>query len=200
MARPAKTTAVEAANLKFPNPDRDTLKMTITRHHQRDENTTASATYSDCEKYRYELWIRWADGPMVMVIGLNPSTATEIDNDRTIERLEKWARRCGYGSLRMFNAYSFRSTDPKGLWKVADPVGPENFEFIRRWAPYCSQVVCAWGTNIKRAHEFELLKLLSSLRVYCFKQTAAGHPGHPLYLSDVTLDSFHPFNHQEGEC
>ena len=170
--------------------------MTTTRHHQRDENTSASATYSDCEKYRYELAISWSQKPPVMVIGLNPSTATEIDNDPTITRLEKWARRNGFGSLRMLNAYAYRSTDPKGLWKVADPVGPGNLDRIlyRSWN---WTTVCAWGTNIKRAHEFELLKMMSGASLYCFKRTAAGHPSHPLYLSDATLDGFHEFSRRD---
>lgn len=168
--------------------------MTITKQHQRDLETTASATYSPCELYRYELAITWSDRPAVMVIGLNPSTATERDNDPTITRLERWARRNGYGSLRMYNAYAFRSTNPKGLWQVEDPVGPLNFEFIMGAIATCATAVMAWGTNIKPAHESALLSRLAWYPIFCFKETANGHPSHPLYLSNETMDKFYTFN------
>lgn len=168
--------------------------MTITKHHQRELETTASATYSPCELYRYELAITWSDGPAVMVVGLNPSTATERDNDPTITRLERWARRNGYGSLRMYNAYAYRTPYPHELWQVADPVGPCNSDFIMGAIATCAIPVMAWGTNIKPDYEAKLLEQLRRYPIFCFKETKHGHPSHPLYLSDETLDKFYTFN------
>ena len=67
----------------------------ITRHFQK-EDATSSAIYSDCETYRYALTRVWDDArPRVLFIMLNPSKATEQQNDPTIERCERRARRSG---------------------------------------------------------------------------------------------------------
>lgn len=164
----------------------------ITRTHQRDFWTKATAIYSDCERYRYRLLIEWdASRPQAAVIGLNPSTATEQANDPTITRLERWARRNGYGCLAMYNAYGFRSTYPDGLWEIADPAGPDNDLFLRAEMCRDNAVVCAaWGTNIKAQRQAEILEMADRSRceLLCWRLTKKGHPQHPLYLSDATLD------------
>lgn len=164
----------------------------VVRTHQRDLETTATAWYSECDRFRYLLKIDWDESlPIAAVVGLNPSTATERVNDPTITRLERWARRNGFGSLAMLNAYAYRSTDPNGLWDVDDPVGPKNDEVISLWATKNSDVVAAWGVNIREDRETKLSLLLSELtHVFFFKLTKDGHPSHPLYLSDATLDAY----------
>jgi hypothetical protein len=176
----------------------------IARLFHRDLETTATARYSDCQEYRYELVIQWdAKLKPAMVIGLNPSTATERSNDPTITRLERWARRNGFGSLRMYNAYAYRSTDPKGLRTVADPVGPDNDGIIIDQFEAGLTPVLAWGGNISLARKVKILELWEAGRNWnpkwdkepphypkCFAVTAEGHPWHPLYLSNSTLDAF----------
>ena len=45
------------------------------------------AIYSDCERYRYSLTRVWDDaGSRVTFVMLNPSTATEVQNDPTLGR------------------------------------------------------------------------------------------------------------------
>lgn len=72
----------------------------------------SSARFSDCRRYRYTLTRRFADGPTVAFIGLNPSTADEHADDPTIRRCLGFAKRWGYGELVMLNLYALRSTDP----------------------------------------------------------------------------------------
>ena len=68
----------------------------ITRHHQ-DDRASSTAVYSDCERYRYALTRTWdQSGPKLLYIMLNPSKATEVQNDPTIERCE---RRASAGEL-----------------------------------------------------------------------------------------------------
>ena len=179
----------------------------IIRTFSRDLLTTAEAVYSDCELYRYRLVIEWdATIRPAMVIGLNPSTATERDNDNTITRLERWARRNGYGALWMFNAYGLRSTDPNGLWEVDDPVGEGNDDLISAAFETGMVPVLAWGNNITDEREIRLLELWEACRNFnpkwtaepphyprCFKVTKEGHPWHPLYLSDKALDAVRDF-------
>jgi hypothetical protein len=50
------------------------------------------AVYSDCERYRYLLTRVWEPGRKALFVMLNPSTATEVQNDPTVERCERRAR------------------------------------------------------------------------------------------------------------
>ena len=61
----------------------------IVRTHQKGD-AKSEAIYSDCETYRYALTRVWEPTrPRLLYIMLNPSTATEVQNDPTIERCEK---------------------------------------------------------------------------------------------------------------
>lgn len=103
----------------------------ITREHLKGDAPSV-ANYSDCEKYRYDLTRVWDEnGKRVMFLMLNPSTATEVQNDPTVERCERRARTLGYGAFRVCNIFAYRATDPKVMRSAADPVGPENDQAIR---------------------------------------------------------------------
>ena len=53
---------------------------------KRRKFSKSGAVFSDCRKFRYALWRMWdEDKPLVMIIGLNPSTADEKVNDPTIK-------------------------------------------------------------------------------------------------------------------
>lgn len=145
-----------------------------------------SATFSEDRVYRYSLLRRWRDGPYLNVVGLNPSTANEVQDDPTIRRCINYAKDWGYSGLVMTNIFGFRSTDPKNLLKVSDPVGPDNLTHIILAACGADMVLAAWGnmrTPQQQEHAVGILGLLSSYRipVYCLRITAAGYPAHPLY-------------------
>lgn len=149
------------------------------------------ANFSPCRTYRYSLWREWdASLPTVVFCGLNPSTADEQKDDPTVRRELDFARRWGFGRYVKVNAYGLRSTDPAGLWRHVNPLGPDNMLAIR---VACFEAmakrsaglfVAAWGTNIQPAHEAELLRMLrlEGVSVHALKLTVAGHPSHPLYL------------------
>ncbi|MCA9298685.1 MAG: DUF1643 domain-containing protein, partial [Phycisphaerales bacterium] len=101
------------------------------------------ARFSACRTYRWTLSRTWDDGPTLQVVGLNPSTADEVHNDPTVTQCIRYAQRWGYGRLLMTNAYGLRSTDPRGLREVADPVGPRNDHWIRRCATEADRVLIA---------------------------------------------------------
>ena len=68
------------------------------------------ATFSSCKKYRYSLFRIWdEDKPLVLFIGLNPSTADEKEDDPTIRRCINFAKQWGYGGLIMGNLFAFRA-------------------------------------------------------------------------------------------
>lgn len=142
---------------------------------------TRAAAFSPCRRYRYRLVIRWSEGDLLTVIGLNPSTADEVQDDPTLRRVKGFARDMGLAGVQMLNAYAWRSTDPSVLRTIADPVGPENtLENLKSWIRECSPcAVAAWGTKIILERERELLTLP---HLHCFRRTKAGKPEHPLYL------------------
>ncbi len=137
--------------------------------------------------YRYRLWRIWDKTKQVMVwIMLNPSTADAEEDDPTIRRCMGFARSNGCGSINVVNLYAYRTTDPKELLKVQDPIGPENDHWLSvTCAQYNIKVVCGWGNfevDNKRANVvMQERKKFDSL--YRFGPTTkSGQPRHPLYL------------------
>ena len=118
----------------------------ITRAFQKGDAASV-AVYSDCEAYRYRLERVWHEGPRVVFVMLNPSTATEAQNDPTVERCERRARALGFGGFAVGNIFGFRATDPKLMRAAADPVGPGNDAAILAMAAQADRVICAWGTH-----------------------------------------------------
>ncbi len=136
--------------------------------------------------FRYALYRRWgASENGVTFVMLNPSTADGDVDDPTIRRCIGFARGWAFGSLSVVNLYALRATNPADLMHAADPVGPENAEWI---ATACqgAAVVLAWGACIGprpptvRAHVAEILFRARS--VDCLGYCANGQPRHPLYV------------------
>jgi hypothetical protein len=121
---------------------------------------------------------------MLLVIALNPSTADKLDDDNTVTRLMYFARNWGFSELVVCNAFAWRSTNPKALLQVPDPVGPDNDRCIREQVARADQVVVAWGKP-GRLHDRGkvVLDLLRSMNVapWCFGKNKDGAPTHPLY-------------------
>jgi hypothetical protein len=156
----------------------------ITRHYTKGD-AKSEAVYSDCEAYRYLLTRCWGDGPKALFIMLNPSTATEVQNDPTVERCERRARALGFGAFRVTNIFAFRATDPKVMRAAADPVGPGNDRAILESLPWADQVVCAWGNHgLHLARGDQVMDLLQAASVPLFHLGLTGHnqPRHPLYV------------------
>ncbi|MDA7527499.1 DUF1643 domain-containing protein [Planctomicrobium sp.] len=159
----------------------------ITRTHTATDGTVSKAIYTDCELYRYVLTRTWdGDGTnRAVFIGLNPSTATEYQNDPTVARCINYAKAWGHDSMTMLNAFAYRSTDPKGLKTIEDPVGEGNDRYILRECKKGTRIILCWGTHA--AYLERGTKLLTKLNglsqeLTCLKITKAGHPSHPLYL------------------
>ncbi|MFT6273779.1 MAG: hypothetical protein ACJA0F_002637, partial [Dinoroseobacter sp.] len=79
----------------------------IERHHTKGDAASV-ALYSDCERYRYALTRVWAPGETALFVMLNPSTATEVQNDPTVERCERRSRALGFGGFRVTNIFAWR--------------------------------------------------------------------------------------------
>lgn len=158
----------------------------ITRTHQKGDAASV-AVYSDCEAYRYTLTRVWdPEGRKALFVMLNPSTATEVQNDPTVERCERRARALGFGAFQVTNIFAYRATDPKVMRAASDPVGPENDSAISQGAQWADQIICAWGTHGafgERGAKVEALLRDTGLDLYHLGLSKAGHPKHPLYIA-----------------
>ena len=157
----------------------------ITRTHTKGD-APSTAVYSPCEAYRYTLTRTWDPaGRKVLFVMLNPSTATEVQNDPTVERCERRARALGFGSFRVCNIFAYRATDPKVMRAQADPVGPGNDQAIAESALWADAVVCAWGTHgahLNRGAAVEAVLRATGKPLSHLGLSKDGHPKHPLYI------------------
>ena len=158
----------------------------ITRTHTKGD-APSTAVYSDCERYRYLLTRVWEPaGRKALFIMLNPSTATEVQNDPTVERCERRARTLGFGGFRVTNIFAWRDTDPKKMRAAAEPIGAENDVMIAQSCDWADQIIAAWGAHgehLQRGVAMEALLRDMELPVFHLGLTKAGHPKHPLYIA-----------------
>lgn len=158
----------------------------ITRSHTKGD-APSTAVYSDCECYRYSLTRVWDPaGRKALFVMLNPSTATEVQNDPTVERCERRARALGFGAFRVTNIFAWRDTDPRALRRAAEPVGPENDAAILEGVDWADQVIAGWGAHgahLDRGRAVEALLRSSGQPLYHLGLTKEGHPRHPLYIA-----------------
>ena len=141
------------------------------------------AVWSPCSGYRYVLWrlLRETDAPGVLqVVGLNPSTADEHNNDPTLRRCMDYAQRWGFDALCMTNLFALRATDPKTMMRHPDPVGADNDTWLRRISERADLILVAWGNNgAHRNRAAEVLPMLPN--PHALGVTKPGQPRHPLY-------------------
>lgn len=142
--------------------------------------------------YRYWLSRAWDEAlPQLGACLLNPSKADGEKNDPTVRKLIGFAKRLGFGSLALANAFALRATDPREVKaNLANAVGPRNYDFLEDICACSKQVLVGWGKPGEPggwAHEqaLETLQRLTfhSSNVVALKLTKHGAPGHPLYLS-----------------
>ncbi|WP_458792232.1 DUF1643 domain-containing protein [Yoonia sp. MH D7] len=157
----------------------------IVRDHTTSQSSS-TAIYSDCERYRYALTREWdADGKRALFVMLNPSTATEVQNDPTVERCERRARALGFGAFRVTNIFAWRDTDPRKMRAAVEPVGPANDVMIREAAVWADTVIAAWGTHgvhLGRGAQVAALLRQTAQPIFTLGLTKDGHPKHPLYI------------------
>ncbi len=141
----------------------------------------SDAVFSPDRVHRYALYRTWGSGPTVLFIMLNPSTADETLNDPTVRRCIVYARRWGFGGLRVANIFAFRATKPADMKSAVDPIGPDNDQWICRLHQESEITIAAWGKDGAFLNREEQVKVLLP-NLYCLKLTNQGRPCHPLYL------------------
>lgn len=157
----------------------------ITRTHTKGD-APSTAVYSDCETYRYSLTRIWdTQARRVMFVMLNPSTATEVQNDPTVERCERRARHLGFGAFRVTNIFAFRATDPRDMRAATDSIGPDNDTTLTQGAAWADAIIAAWGvhgSHLGRGAAVAQTLQAGSTPLFHLGLSKHGHPRHPLYL------------------
>ena len=144
-------------------------------------------------RHRFLLWRFWDGKPRMLFIGLNPSTANELEDDPTVRRLCGFAQEWGYGGLFACNLFSQVTPHPEELLPETRNHGA-NMPAILMAVNLVELVVCGWGDGIKSVPDGEgrardVYVLLDSPK--CWGLTASGNPKHPLYLpGDTELEEF----------
>ena len=138
------------------------------------------AVFSDDRKYRYALFRLWdIKKPSIMFIGLNPSTANEVDNDPTIRRVIRFAFDWDYGCVYMMNLFGFVTPYPKDLINCSDPIG-ENDKWLEKVFDKCEDVVFAWGSFPEAADRAKkVITMFPNAKALWINKD--GSPKHPLY-------------------
>lgn len=146
----------------------------------------ATASYDVSEQWRFRLSRVWdAAGTRCLFVMLNPSTATELELDRTVARCVRFAELWGHGALEVVNIFAFRATKPADMKACEDPVGEGNDEAIVAAARRADEIVAAWGAHgahLGRGEQVRRLLDDVGAPVHYLRLTKKGHPGHPLYV------------------
>jgi hypothetical protein len=130
----------------------------------------------------------------LICIGVNPSTATPDELDPTLRSVQKKSEIHGFDSWIMLNLYPLRATNPNELSPSPElNLHLENLNHINRIFNRCSPVIwVAWGNLItKRPYLVNCLEDIYKVSldhpckwITIGKESKAGHPHHPLYLSN----------------
>lgn len=85
----------------------------------------------------------------------------------------------------MVNVFAFRSTDPEGLCRIDDPIGPDNDFHILEAARNAGMLLVGWGKHgqlMNRGNKVLDLLRRNNIEPYCLKINSDSSPVHPLYI------------------
>ena len=134
----------------------------------------------------------------MVFIGLNPSKANAVENDRTLIRVINFCSRWNYKNIYMINLFGLISKSPLKLSKVKDPVGEKNdliaLKVLEFWSKNANcDLWLGWGDKGNLySRDFIILNLIKKFsnlnsnentkRILTLGFSKKGNPRHPLYL------------------
>jgi len=146
----------------------------------------------------------------IVFIGLNPSKANSLDNDRTLIRIINFCSRWNYKNIYVINLFGLISKSPSLLSKSNDPIGENNDLIISKLLKFCRETIncdlwLGWGDKGQlNRRDLEVLKLIEnfsylksnennySKQVLSLGISKKGNPLHPLYMPNESF--LKPFN------
>jgi hypothetical protein len=160
------------------------------------------AVFSECGRYRYNLFRRWQRVPelgedpnlpergLVLWVMLNPSTADETKLDSTLTRCADYSRSWGYDGMIVRNLFAYRTPEPAimmaALAEGVDIVGPDNDTWLGNGDDVALTVV-GWGAFEHAQQRAALVLPRLGSGTTCLGCNQGGSPKHPLYLSKALV-------------
>jgi hypothetical protein len=154
---------------------------------------TVPIRLTDADRYRFEFGWRYAQGPSLMFVGINPSFGTADKPDRTMISMRGIAAFNGYGSFVIGNPFALRALEPRDLTKSMNAsyaIGPGNLDHLQRMAEKADTICLCWGVPRR-----ELYRHVAAVHIMlekigkplmCLGKNDDGSPRHPLYLPSRT--------------
>lgn len=128
----------------------------------------------------------------LICIGINPSTATPENLDRTLTKVRRLAQENGFDGWLMLNVYPQRATNPNHIHNQIDiNIHQENLTEIGNLINDLptAHLWAAWGTLIRKRHYLinclqEIVEAIGPEKRWLnlHSLTNNGHPRHPLYI------------------
>lgn len=132
-------------------------------------------------------------GPVLAIVMMNPSEATEEFDDPTIASVQTLCARLGFGRAIVGNLFAWRSPQVARLAEVVDPVGPENDAHLAAMAAEADLIAVAWGAATKhpKSHPGRWRQVAAILEragkpLHCLTHLKGDHPRHPQILIHET--------------
>lgn len=166
-----------------------------------EERWTVPAVLPLHEPYRYAFGWRWADGPVALCIGINPSFGTREDPDATMKSLRGMLGFNGFGEYMLGNPFARRSLAPKTLLTlpILDAIGPANDVHLAGMFERADVVIACWGIPPPAPDIAKRIAVVlrdverAGKPLKCFGLTRHGFPRHPLYMAHKTpLQEYRP--------
>jgi hypothetical protein len=150
----------------------------------------------------------------LVVVGVNPSTATDKEFDQTIKKIRGFSERKGFNGWLMINLYPQRTTDPRKLHRtLSDGEHRANLKAIKSAITTHDikkpTVWAAWGGEVLRrgflcsclADVADALAVPGAKWVHIGTLTKDGHPRHPARLGyDQPVSKFDIKKYQKTIC
>jgi hypothetical protein len=148
-----------------------------------------TSAYSDDGRDRWWYERRWAEGPALCWVGLNPSTGDTSGRPRpTLRKVVARAAEAGHSAVIVVNLFSWRATKPSDLARAAaehDIVGDRTDEIIAAVSERAGLTLAAWGTHGSLQDRGRVVAEMLH-RPLCLGRTKGGQPRHPLYVAATT--------------
>lgn len=149
--------------------------------------------YENTENDQWRFSLGQSGSNPLLVIGLNPSTATQEKSDTTVAKAQHVAESSGFDGFVMLNLYPVRATDYQELPPTANQQAyRQNMEAIESIVATQRKAAiwAAWGESIKARSYFAGAIRELSVRLATYNPTylhfgpltQEGHPRHPSRL------------------
>ena len=153
--------------------------------------TIKTAEPTGQSEYRYWLTRKWDnERPLAGFIGINPSTADEQDSDPTLSKCQSIAYKFGFGGVILVNLFAVRDQEPSIVNTRSDPVGPNNKEYLQRFAEEIDCAIAAWGNaEAEYPERVQQVKETINRDLWAVYLTEKGYPKH---LSRYSKEKVNP--------